>query len=573
MYKNTLKRIASLVLKYKFSFTFSLICAFLYTLSSLVIPLITGKAIDFVIAEGNVDFQSLLRMLSIIALLALLSFISSYLMARLNNRISYLVSRRMRDLSFSKLSKLPLSYLDSHQTGDTLSRIVSDIDNLSDGLILGFSQLFTGIMTILGTLILLFNLSWILASVVLLVTPLSFFVASFISSRTNRMYRRMAEDRARQTECIDEMVRMDDEVKIYHGKRKAEEIFDKINEDYAASSFKATFFSSITNPSTRFVNSVVYALTALTGALLAINGRISVGLMTSALSYANQYTKPFNEITGVIAEFQNAIVSASRVFSLLDEKEEETEGEVEISSSEGDVAFDDVSFSYNKDQKLIENFSFKALSGRHVAIVGPTGAGKTTIINLLMRFYDADKGRILLDGKDITSINRQSVRRLFGMVLQDTYIRNATVRENILMGRSFSDEDVIKAARLSHAEGFIERLPDGYDTVLSDESSALSQGERQLLSIARIMLSLPPILILDEATSSIDTRTELLIQNSFSHLMQGRTTFSVAHRLSTIENADTILVMKDGAVIEMGDHKELLARKGFYYELYRSQFA
>ena len=307
--------------------------------------------------------------------------------------------------------------------------------------------------------------------------------------------------------------------------------------------------------------------------MLAINGRISVGLMTSALSYANQYTKPFNEITGVIAEFQNAIVSASRVFSLLDEKEEETEGEVEISSSEGEVAFDDVSFSYNKDQKLIENFSFKALSGRHVAIVGPTGAGKTTIINLLMRFYDADKGRILLDGKDITSINRQSVRKLFGMVLQDTYIRNATVRENILMGRSFSDEDVIKAARLSHAEGFIERLPDGYDTVLSDESSALSQGERQLLSIARIMLSLPPILILDEATSSIDTRTELLIQNSFSHLMEGRTTFSVAHRLSTIENADTILVMKDGAVIEMGDHKELLARKGFYYELYRSQFA
>ena len=573
MYKNTLKRIASLVLEYKFSFILSLICALLYTLSSLVIPLLTGRAIDFIISEGNVDFPSLFRMLIYIALLATITFISSYLMARLNNRISYLVSRRMRDLSFSKLSKLPLSYLDSHQTGDTLSRIVSDIDNLSDGLILGFSQLFTGIMTILGTLVLLFNLSWILALVVLLVTPLSFFVASFISSRTNKMYRRMAEDRSRQTECIDEMIRMDDEIKIYHGKRTAECVFDKINEDYASSSFKATFFSSITNPSTRFVNSIVYALTALTGALLAINGRISVGLMTSALSYANQYTKPFNEITGVVAEFQNAIVSASRVFSLLDEKEESRKGERAISTSSGEVTFDDVSFSYDKSQHLIENFSFKALSGKHIAIVGPTGAGKTTIINLLMRFYDSDKGRILLDGRDITTIDRQSVRRLFGMVLQDTYIRNTTVRENILMGRSFSDEEVVKAAKLSHADGFIERLPQGYDTILSDESSALSQGERQLLSIARIMLSLPPILILDEATSSIDTRTEILIQNSFSHLMQGRTTFSVAHRLSTIENADTILVMKDGSVVEMGSHKELLAKKGFYYELYRSQFA
>ncbi len=573
MYKNTLKRIVSMVWEHKFSFSLSQICALLYTIANLVIPLYTGRAIDFVISEGNVDFPSLFRMLIIIALLALLSFVSSYLMARLNNRISYLVSRKMRDLSFSKISRLPLSYLDSHQSGDTLSRIVSDVDNLSDGLILGFSQLFTGVMTIVGTLILLFNLSFMLALVVLLVTPLSFFVASFISSRTNRMYRVMAEDRARQTECIDEMVRMDDEIKVYAGKRNAEEIFDRINEDYAASSFKATFFSSITNPSTRFVNSVVYALTALTGALLAISGRISVGLMTSALSYANQYTKPFNEITGVIAEFQNAIVSASRVFSLIDEKEEDRAGECDIESSSGEVAFDRVSFSYDKSQKLIENFSFKALSGKHVAIVGPTGAGKTTIINLLMRFYDADKGRILLDERDITTISRQSVRKLFGMVLQDTYIRNATVRENILMGRDFSDEEVRRAARLSHADSFIERLPDGYDTILSDESSALSQGERQLLSIARIMLSLPPILILDEATSSIDTRTEILIQNSFSRLMEGRTTFSVAHRLSTIENADTILVMKDGAVIEMGSHKELLARKGFYYDLYKSQFA
>ena len=572
MNKGTLRRIVSLILEYKFSFFLSLLFALIYTISGLLIPLLTGRAVDFIVAKGNVDFTGLFRILSLIASLAILSFISSYLMARLNNRISYRVSRRMRDLSFSKLSRLPLSYLDSHPSGDTLSRIINDVDNLSDGLILGFSQLFTGIMTILGTLIMLFGLNYILALVVLLVTPLSLFVASFISNRTQRMYRVMAEDRSRQTECIDEMVRMDDEVKIYNGKRNAEAVFDKINEDYAASSFKATFFSSITNPATRFVNSIVYALTALTGALLAINGRISVGLMTSALSYANQYTKPFNEITGVIAEFQSAIVSASRVFALLDEKEESRIGEGEISSSEGDVSFDDVSFSYDKSQKLIENFSFKAKSGEHVAIVGPTGAGKTTIINLLMRFYDADKGRILLDGRDITTIDRQSVRKLFGMVLQDTYIRNASVKDNILMGRSFSDEDVRKAARLSHADAFIERLPNGYDTMLSDESSSLSQGERQLLSIARIMLSLPPVLILDEATSSIDTRTELLIQNSFARLMEGRTTFSVAHRLSTIENADTIIVLKDGSVVEMGRHEELLEKKGFYYELYRSQF-
>ncbi len=572
MNKGTLRRIVSLILEYKFSFFLSLLFALIYTISGLLIPLLTGRAVDFIVAKGNVDFTGLFRILSLIASLAILSFISSYLMARLNNRISYRVSRRMRDLSFSKLSRLPLSYLDSHPSGDTLSRIINDVDNLSDGLILGFSQLFTGIMTILGTLIMLFGLNYILALVVLLVTPLSLFVASFISNRTQRMYRVMAEDRSRQTECIDEMVRMDDEVKIYNGKRNAEAVFDKINEDYAASSFKATFFSSITNPATRFVNSIVYALTALTGALLAINGRISVGLMTSALSYANQYTKPFNEITGVIAEFQSAIVSASRVFALLDEKEESRIGEGEISSSEGDVSFDDVSFSYDKSQKLIENFSFNAKSGEHVAIVGPTGAGKTTIINLLMRFYDADKGRILLDGRDITTIDRQSVRKLFGMVLQDTYIRNASVKDNILMGRSFSDEDVRKAARLSHADAFIERLPNGYDTMLSDESSSLSQGERQLLSIARIMLSLPPVLILDEATSSIDTRTELLIQNSFARLMEGRTTFSVAHRLSTIENADTIIVLKDGSVVEMGRHEELLEKKGFYYELYRSQF-
>lgn len=572
MNKGTLRRIVSLILEYKFSFFLSLLFALIYTISGLLIPLLTGRAVDFIVAKGNVDFTGLFRILSLIVFLAILSFISSYLMARLNNRISYRVSRRMRDLSFSKLSRLPLSYLDSHPSGDTLSRIINDVDNLSDGLILGFSQLFTGIMTILGTLIMLFGLNYILALVVLLVTPLSLFVASFISNRTQRMYRVMAEDRSRQTECIDEMVRMDDEVKIYNGKRNAEAVFDKINEDYAASSFKATFFSSITNPATRFVNSIVYALTALTGALLAINGRISVGLMTSALSYANQYTKPFNEITGVIAEFQSAIVSASRVFALLDEKEESRIGEGEISSSEGDVSFDDVSFSYDKSQKLIENFSFNAKSGEHVAIVGPTGAGKTTIINLLMRFYDADKGRILLDGRDITTIDRQSVRKLFGMVLQDTYIRNASVKDNILMGRSFSDEDVRKAARLSHADAFIERLPNGYDTMLSDESSSLSQGERQLLSIARIMLSLPPVLILDEATSSIDTRTELLIQNSFARLMEGRTTFSVAHRLSTIENADTIIVLKDGSVVEMGRHEELLEKKGFYYELYRSQF-
>ncbi len=573
MNKGTLKRIAGLVLDFRFSFALSLICAFIYTLSSLIIPYFTGRAIDAVIGKGRVDFHSLFTMIAFILLFALLTFISSYLMARLNNRISYGVSRKLRDQAFSKISRLPLSYLDSHQSGDTLARIISDIDNLSDGLILGFSQLFTGIMTILGTLMLLFSLNYILALVVLLVTPLSFFVASFISSRTKRMYRVMAEDRARQTECIDEMVRMDDEVRIYHARDNAEAVFDRINEAYASSSFKATFFSSITNPATRFVNSIVYALVTLTGALLACSGRITVGLMSSALSYANQYTKPFNEITGVIAEFQNAIVSASRVFALIDEKEEDKENESELLEAEGNVEFKDVSFSYNKEQKLIEHFNFKARKGEHVAIVGPTGAGKTTLINLLMRFYDADSGMLTLDGRDMKSIERRSVRKHFGMVLQDTYIRNASVRDNILMGRKFPDEAVRRAAELSHADGFIERLEQGYDTILSDESSSLSQGERQLLSIARIMLDLPPMLILDEATSSIDTRTEILIQQSFSSLMEGRTTFSVAHRLSTVENADTIIVLKDGHVIEMGNHKELLAEKGFYYELYQSQFA
>ena len=573
MNKGTLKRIAGLVLDFRFSFALSLICAFIYTLSSLIIPYFTGRAIDAVIGKGRVDFHSLFTMIAFILLFALLTFISSYLMARLNNRISYGVSRKLRDQAFSKISRLPLSYLDSHQSGDTLARIISDIDNLSDGLILGFSQLFTGIMTILGTLMLLFSLNYILALVVLLVTPLSFFVASFISSRTKRMYRVMAEDRARQTECIDEMVRMDDEVRIYHARDNAEAVFDRINEAYASSSFKATFFSSITNPATRFVNSIVYALVTLTGALLACSGRITVGLMSSALSYANQYTKPFNEITGVIAEFQNAIVSASRVFALIDEKEEGKENESELLEAEGNVEFKDVSFSYNKEQKLIEHFNFKARKGEHVAIVGPTGAGKTTLINLLMRFYDADSGMLTLDGRDMKSIERRSVRKHFGMVLQDTYIRNASVRDNILMGRKFPDEAVRRAAELSHADGFIERLEQGYDTILSDESSSLSQGERQLLSIARIMLDLPPMLILDEATSSIDTRTEILIQQSFSSLMEGRTTFSVAHRLSTVENADTIIVLKDGHVIEMGNHKELLAEKGFYYELYQSQFA
>ncbi len=573
MYKGTLKRIITLVFEHKASFFLSILMALFYTASSLVIPLLSGSAIDYVIAKGDVDFPSLIEKIIQIALFALLSFLSSYLMARLNNRISYSVSRKMRDMSFSKISRLPVSYLDSHQSGSTLSRVVSDIDTLSDGLILGFSQIFTGIMTILGTLILLFRLNYILALLVLFVTPLSLFAASLISSRTNRMYRVMAEDRSHLTECIDEMVRMDDEIKIYNAKEKAGKVFERINDEYTASSFKATFYSSITNPMTRFVNSIVYALTTLAAAALVINGRLSVGLMTSALSYANQYTKPFNEISGVIAEFQNAIASSARVFAFLDEKEEEKSLETDVISSDGNVEFKNVSFSYDKEKALIENFSFRADKGTHVAIVGPTGAGKTTLINLLMRFYDADEGVISLDGKDIKNVSRESLRRLFGMVLQDTYIMHGTVKDNILMGRNKSLEDVKRAAALSYASDFIERLPEGYETVLSDEAGELSQGERQLLSISRIMLSLPPLLILDEATSNIDTRTERLIQSSFSRLMEGRTAFTVAHRLSTVENADVILVLKDGSVVEIGSHQELLEKKGFYYELYRSQFA
>lgn len=573
MKNKELKRIFSLVFEYKLSFFSSILFALLYSLSSLLIPLFTGRAIDCVIGEGNVDFPSLFLEIIYIAIFIAVAFFSSFFMARINNKISYAVSRKLREDAFNKISTLPFSYLDRRQTGDTLSRIVNDTESVSDGLILGFSQLFSGIITILGTLVLLFSLNITLALVVLLVTPLSLFVASFISKKTQKLYRIAAEDRSRLTEITDESVKMLSEIKVYNAEKKIKDNYERINESYAKSSFKATFYSSITNPSTRFVNSIVYALTALAGALLTLSGRISVGLMSASLSYANQYTKPFNEISGVIAEFQNALASASRIFAFLDEREEDKSGESDIGKARGDFSFNNVSFSYNKDEELIKGFNFASKSGDSVAIVGPTGSGKTTIINLIMRFYDTDGGSISLDGKDLKTISRKSLRKNIGMVLQDTYILNRSVKDNILMGRDFPLEKVKEAARLSYADSFIERLPNGYDTVLSDSSSALSQGERQLLSIARVMLDIPSILILDEATSNIDTRTEILIQKSFARLSKDKTIFAVAHRLSTIENSDYIICLKDGKVVESGNHKELIDKKGFYFDLYQSQFA
>lgn len=571
--KQTLKRVVGYVAEFPVSFIFSILFAILSVAATLYIPLLTGDAVDCIVGPGEVDYQTLFSILIRIAVSAFVVFISQYLMGRCNNRLAYRTAFAMRQEAFSHLHKLPVGYFDSHSRGDTVSRIISDTDQLTDGLLLGFSQLFSGVMTIIGTLFFLFSVSWVLALVVVLITPLSLFVSAFIAKRTHTLFARQSVLRGQQTAYTEEFITGSSEVKVFGHKDECQEEFEKLNQTWAETSLKATFFSSITNPATRFVNAVVYAIVALCGALSAVRGMISVGSLTSALSYATQYTKPFNEISGVVTELQNAIACADRVFELIDEAEESEDGKISLEKASGEVCFEDISFSYNKDKKLIEHFTFTARPGEHVAIVGPTGSGKTTLINLLMRFYDTDKGVIRIDGKDIRDYSRHSLRSSFGMVLQDTYLISGTVRDNIALYRKASDEEVVKAAEKAHADAFIRRLPQGYDTYLDDDTASLSAGERQLLCIARIMLSLPDMLILDEATSSIDTRTEELIQNSFSALMQGRTSFVVAHRLSTIENADMILVLKDGQVIEMGSHKELLEAKGFYADLFQSQFA
>ncbi len=572
MYKSTIKRVLSYVKPFKLIFFLSLFFTLVSASFSLYIPLLIGKAVDCFTLQNGVDFASLYRILFRILFSALLVFISQYFASRCNNSLSYKVSHRLRSDAFNHLHELPVTFFQNHSGGEVISRLTQDVDQVSDGLLLGFSQLFSGLVTIVGTLYFLFRVNYAVALVVVLLTPLSLFAASFIARRTHKMFHLQSERREKQTSFINEMIDGDIEIKCGGCEAEVLSAFDTLNEEWAESSLKATFFSSITNPSTRFVNSVVYAIVALSGALSALAGRITIGALTSALSYANQYTKPFNEISGVVTELQNALVSAMRVFALIEERGEVEESSLPIKVSSGEVVFDDISFSYEEDKPLIKDFSLRVKGGEHIAIVGPTGAGKTTLINLLMRFYDVSDGTIRIDGTPIEGVSRKSLRSSFGMVLQETYLINASVWENIDLGRGFSKDEIKDAARKAHADTFINRLENGYDTILNDEGAALSAGERQLLCIARIMISLPEILLLDEATSSIDTRTEALIQSSFMTLMDKRTSFVVAHRLSTIERSDVILVLRDGNIVEMGSHKELLEKKGFYKELFDSQF-
>ncbi|MBR7150956.1 MAG: ABC transporter ATP-binding protein [Clostridia bacterium] len=574
--KRTAARVLRELGRHRVSLFFSLLFALGSVLLTLYIPLLTGDAIDLIIDRALVDLDGVLAIALQIGACALLCALCQWLMNVLNNRITYAMVHKLRRQTFEKLQRLPLSYLDSHAVGDTVSRMMNDVDQLTDGLLLGFSQFFTGALTILGTLVIMLLLHPGVALVVILVTPLSLFVAAFIAKRTYSLFRLQSATRAEQTAMIDEYVGQHKTVLAFGHEDEAQAEFDELNERLGKCALRATFFSSLTNPCTRFVNNLVYAGVALVGALLCIGGgSMTVGGLSKFLSYANQYTKPFNEISGVLAELQNALACASRVFALLDEPEltPDAPDATVLSAVEGHVELDGVAFSYTPEQDLIRDLSLKVSPGQRVAIVGPTGCGKTTLINLLMRFYDVNDGSIRVESCDLRDATRASLRASFGMVLQDTWLRAATVRENICMARpDATEEEMLAAAKASHAHSFIKRLPNGYDTLLGEGGGSLSQGQKQLLCITRVMLALPPMLILDEATSSIDTRMELKIQNAFARMMQGRTSFIVAHRLSTIESADVILVMKDGKVIEQGDHRTLLAKKGFYATLYNSQF-
>ena len=572
--KGTLKKVLHYVGRYKPHLAFSIILAAVSVAATLYIPVLAGRAIDNIIDERNVDFAALKPLLIGIGILAAVTALAQWIMNALNNKITFCVVRDIRNAAMRRIQILPLSYIDSHPAGETVSRIIADADQFADGLLMGFTQLFTGVITILGTIGFMLSINVKITLVVVLLTPLSLFVARFIARRTYSMFRAQSETRGEQTAFIEEKIGSQKVVKAFTREAKTLEEFDEINDRYAKRSLKAIFFSSITNPSTRFVNSVVYAAVGLTGALFAVKGAISVGGLTCFLSYANQYTKPFNEISGVVAELQNALACAERLFELVEQPPQSPDkaDAVTLTDAKGNVAMQNVAFSYVKDRELIKNLNLNVKAGSRIAIVGPTGCGKTTLINLLMRFYDVDGGVIAVDGIDINDITRSSLRRSYGMVLQDTWLKDGTVRENIAMGKpDATDEEIIAAAKASHAHSFIKRMPQGYDTVISDENSGLSQGQKQLLCIARVMLCLPPMLILDEATSSIDTRTEIKIQQAFSRMMQGRTSFVVAHRLSTIKNSDLILVMKDGSIIEQGTHAELMEQNGFYAELYNSR--
>ena len=570
-------RIWKHIRKYWFYIVCSLIFAALSVASQLYVPILTGNAIDHMIGVGKVDFVGVAAIVRVIVAATAVTAISQWIFGICNNKITYNVSRDLRNAAIAKIQRLPVSYLDAHPTGDLVSRVIADVEQFADGLLMGFTQFFTGVLTILGTLGFMLYVNVPITLVVVCVTPLSFIVAGFIAKKTYRNFHMQTEVRGEQTAFINEMIEGQKVVQAFCHEKENVDQFDEMNERLQKASLKAIFFSSITNPATRFVNNVVYAGVALVGALFAVSGGISVGQLSCFLSYANQYTKPFNEISGVVTELQNAMACASRIFELLDEEERTPDkADARVLTEEqvdGTVEISDVSFSYVPDRKLIEHFNLSVKPGERVAIVGPTGCGKTTMINLLMRFYDVDAGKICVSGTDIRDISRISLRRSYGMVLQDTWLKSGTIYENIAYGRpDATKEQVIEAAKAAHSHSFIKRLPDGYDTVISEDGGNISQGQKQLLCIARVMLCLPPMLILDEATSSIDTRTEIKIQQAFASMMKGRTSFIVAHRLSTIREADIILVMDSGKVIEQGTHEELLAEKGFYAKLYNSQF-
>lgn len=568
-----IKRVLKYIGKYKFSFIISLVLTLFSTVCTLYIPVLAGEAIDMIVGKGNVNFAGLTKILILILVAIIIGGISQYFTNTLNNRMANNTVKDMRTDAFNNLQYVPVSYIDSRNTGDIVSRIIADAEQFSDGLILGFQNLFSGVITILGTLFFMFTINIWLALIVLVLTPLSLFVSKFISKRTYKYFKKQSEQRGKETSYIEEMLSNIKVVKSYHREDENSENFDVINEELGKDSLNATFFSSLTNPCTRFVNSIVYAVVGLSGALFAINGIITVGNLSASLAYANQYTKPFNDITGVITELQNAIACAGRLLEVIDAKREsDAKGQLP-SNVKGDFTVSDVAFSYDKNKKLIKNLSFELKSGQRLAVVGPTGCGKTTLINLLMHFYDIDSGSIKVDSVDINTVSRKSLRQNVGMVLQDTWLKSGTIKENIVFGNeNVTDEQVIEAAKKSHAHSFIKKLHNGYDTFIGEDGGSLSTGQKQLICITRLMLNPPPILILDEATSSIDLLTEQRITRSFMKLMKDRTSFVVAHRLKTIVESDLILVMKDGKVIESGTHKSLMEQNGFYKELYQSQF-